>query len=141
MVSGLVYLAFAALSFGAAGWYHRRVYAKSKWPTTLGKLVERGVARAPNGYFTAVVKYRFVVGGKEHDGDTLWALATTTRRQAVMRQIVDKLPDPVTVHYDPADPQRSFLVVNPRGYFWLLIGVGALAALMSVVWLVDALAK
>jgi hypothetical protein len=45
-----------------------------------------------------------------------------------IRQLVDGLPSPLPVHYDPRDPARSYLLVNPMGSIHVLsvFGVGAM---------------
>jgi hypothetical protein len=55
-----------------------------------------------------------------------------------MRRLIERLPDPVLVHYDPENSASSYLVSNPTWMVWLLVAFGVLALLLGAVLLVTA---
>lgn len=128
------------LLFGVAAlWAAFRVSGDIKrargWPTTQGKILERRVGdamatRTPN--YIPYVKYTYVVDGKTFTNDQVYLIKRTGHRLDKTQALVDGLPDPVAVHYNPKDPAEAYLLVNPTTTSWLLVGFGALAILMGL---------
>ncbi|HXU71641.1 MAG TPA: DUF3592 domain-containing protein [Polyangia bacterium] len=139
MIVAACYFAGALLAWWMARRLHRETLRKRKWPTVGGRLVERGVgAYLPGSRRAHVphVKYVYVVAGHEYVGDQCYLVRTTGGLPQQVQALVDRLPDEVPVHYDPADPRNTWLLETPRGFYWLLLGVSLLAALVGVVQLV-----
>ncbi len=65
--------------------------------------------------FEPVVEYRFEVEGVEYRGSRLQAFPALFRRPAEAGLEASNFPPDsrVTVHYDPADPRRSVLRIQP----------------------------
>lgn len=119
-------LLFGGLSLWAARYVHRQMRETRDWPTVPGKILERGVGE-PMGLdrsYMPHVKYTYFVGGKQYTNDQVYLIRRTGGLASQIQKLVDSLPDPVTVYYDPKDPVRSFLIVNPKGTFWLLLIFG-----------------
>ena len=130
-----VFLAFGALAIWGAFRVSGDIRKGRSWPTTQGKILERRVGE-PMGTryrsFIPVVKYTYVVDGKEYTNDQVYLIRRTGGMHAKMQKLVDSFPDPVKVHYDPKDPGSSYLISNPTSTSWLLVGFGALAVLMGL---------
>ncbi|HEY0254155.1 MAG TPA: hypothetical protein VGC41_21650, partial [Kofleriaceae bacterium] len=81
--------------------------------------------------------YTYEVAGKAYKNDQVYLVRKTGGTSTQVEQLVAELPDPVTVHYNPADPQASYLVVNPTSTSTLLlvfaIGAFVLGALQLLV--------
>jgi hypothetical protein len=48
--------------------------------------------------------------------------------KASARRLVDALPDPIPVHYNPENPSEAYLLPAPASIYWiaLIFGIGAL---------------
>lgn len=139
MMIAACYFAGAVLAWWMARWLHRETLRKRKWPTVDGRLIERGVGAylpGSRGAYVPLVKYVYVVAGHEYVGDQCYLVRATGALPRQVQALVDRLPEQVRVHYDPADPRDAWLLETPRGYYWLLLGVSLLAALVGVVQLV-----
>lgn len=130
-----LFLAFGGLALWGAFRVSSDIRKGRSWPTVPGKVLERRVGE-PMGTryrsFLPVVKYTYVVDGKEYTNDQVYLIRRTGGMSSTMQKLVDSFPDPVPVHYDPNDPSQSYLIVNPTSTSWLLVGFGALAILMGL---------
>jgi hypothetical protein len=132
-------LALLTLFFGLlALWFGRtaymKIHAERRWPTVQGKVLERGVGAAMGRgrTFMPHAKYTYWVAGKEYVNDQVYLIRRSGGLHDQIQKLVDGLPDPVPVHYDPKDPARSYLLVNPMGTVWLLFGFGVLTTLWAL---------
>jgi hypothetical protein len=131
-------LAFGVIALGMWRYVTRTVRRARGWPTVPGTILERGIG-PPMGMGRSVlplVRYAYEVDGAGYAGDQVYLIRRTGNLRPVVQRLVDGLPDPVPVHYDPADPASSYLVVNPpsTARILLLFGIGAvLLALMQAV--------
>lgn len=128
--------------FGATGIY---LYARASstirtakdWPTVPGKILERGVgAQMPGmsrGVVMPLVRYTYVVGDKTYTNDQVYSIRLTGNLADVIKKLVEALPDPVPVHYDPKHPEDSYLVLNPMRAAWVALVFGILASLVGVI--------
>ena len=141
---------FAALFFlfGGAAIYFAfyvggEIAQKRDWPTVPGKILERKVGEpiSAKRSYMPYVKYQYDVGDKHFINDQVYLIKRTGGLHDEIQKLVDGLPDPVPVHYDPNNPGDSFLIVNPTGTKWILVGAGALALLMGLAQLLVALTK
>ena len=142
MLIGLLYLAAAALALAMGRYLHREIREKRLWPTVPGKLVERGLGpkmqtQGP-GMYLPHVKYHYVINQTEYVGDQCYLVRGTGGLDRQILKLVSSLPESVPVHYNPADPGQSYLLVNPRSTYWLLMGMGLLATLVGLVKLLTA---
>lgn len=101
--------------------------AARSWPTTPGRIVQRGIAEygpasGSKARFEVAVAYTYTVEGKAYTG----ARARTghvLRLEPDARRAADQVPDAVTVHYDPADPSNALLELDS---LWLVLLPAAL---------------
>lgn len=126
----------AALTFAGSGiafWISARLRADLKasrnWPTVAGKIVERGVEpmQTDGRSFTPAVKYAYTVAGTPYSGQQVYRTGRVGSTRQPAQQLVDGLPDPIPVHYNPENPGEAFLLSNPSRVFWIaaVFAVGA----------------
>ena len=142
MIYGLLFLFFSALAFWAARYFSRELRRTRDWPTVPGRILERGVGEPMGSGRTYMprVRYAYRVDGKEYTGDQVYVIRRTGNLPDAVQKLVDSLPDPLTVHYNPRDPTQTWLIANPWGMFWLLLAVGLLALFLGVGQILVALA-
>lgn len=130
-----LFLFFGAVALWAAFRVSGDIKRNRGWPTTPGKILERRVGE-PMGTrgrsFLPYVRYTYVVDGKEYTNDQVYLIRRTGGMHDKMQRLVDGLPDPVPVHYDPKDPAQSYLLVNPTRTQWILVAFGVLALVMAL---------
>lgn len=134
MIYGLLFLFFSGLSFWAGRHFSREIRRARDWPTVPGKILERGVGEPMGASRTYMphVKYEYTVDGKEYTNDQVYVIRRTGNLADAVRRLVDGLPDPVTVHYNPQNPAEAWLISNSWGIFWVLMFVGVLALLLGL---------
>lgn len=121
--------------------------AQTTWQTVTGRVVSSEVvSRGPNRYRPAIT-YEYRVGDDLYRSsglgltDETWS---TGNHRNVAEEVAAHAPGAaVTVHYDPADPQRSALQLRDRGGSgWRLLGLisGGLA-LLCLLAVFDALRR
>jgi len=147
MIKRYVYAALFLIAGGIALWMAfyvgGEIKTKGDWPTVPGKILERRVGE-PLGKgrnYIPYVKYTYEVGGKSFTNDQVYLIKRTGNLADEVQKLVDGLPDPVPVHYNPANPADSYLIVNPVGTKWILVAFGALALLLGLGSLLVALTK
>ena len=146
MTTSLLYaaltLAFGALALWGARRVSRDIRLGREWPTVPGWILERGVGEpinAGNRSYMAHVQCKCTIDGADYDNDQVYLIRRTGRRSDVIQRLVDELPNPVPVHYDPGDPSSSYLVVNPLSTYWILLFFGIGALLLGLLQLLTAL--
>jgi len=139
-----LFLGFGALALWGAFRVSGDIRKGRGWPTTSGKILERKVGEpmgTRNRSFLPYVKYTYVVDGKEYTNDQVYLIRRSGGMHDRMQKLVDSFPDPVPVHYDPANPASSYLISNPTSTSWTLVAFGALAILMGLGTLLVAWSK
>jgi Protein of unknown function (DUF3592) len=118
--------------------------ALNNWPTTRGKVIERGTyqpfipAAGPPGFrYAPLVKYVYQVAGKEFINDSIRPKRIqlpqhNTKEWAQKR--ANSFADEVTVHYNPADPSESFLIQTSRLMLYVVVGSSCLAILFGLLF-------
>lgn len=135
MALALLTLFFGVLAIGFGRHVLGKIRAERSWPTVPGKILERRVGEAMGGRtrsYLPHVKYTYSVGGREYTNDQVYLIRRTGGLHDKMQQLVDGLPDPVSVHYDPKDPAQSYLLVNPMSTVWILLVFGVLTTLWGL---------
>jgi len=101
------------------------------WPTVPGRVLSKEVGRSiGRGRTHALrVKYAYSVAGKDYESARVHPLGEVGYPDAQAR--IDALPAAVPVHYDPADPSRSFLLPMPASTTWIAIVFGAVVLAVS----------
>ena len=135
MSKSLIFALLTLLAGGGAMWGACRVSSDIRgakdWPTTPGTISERGVG-APmtteHRMYLPRAVYTYEVAGKKYTNDQVYLIRGTGGTSTEVKQLVDELPTPTDVHYDPDNPQSSYLVVNPMGTYHVLLAfaIGAL---------------
>lgn len=118
--------------------------ALDRWPITRGKVIERGTyqpdyASGPPAYRHApLIKYAYQVGERDLVNDRIHPKRIQQPRhntQAWEQKRAAEFPDDVIVHYNPADPDESFLVQTSKITLYLVIVASCLAILLSGLFL------
>lgn len=122
----------AALWAAWTAW--REVRRTRGWPTTSGRILARGVGEpmgGPGRSYLPAVRYTYTVDGTPYEGDQVYSLRRTGGGADRMRRLTAGLPDPVPVHYNPADPARSYLLPTPPATLWLLTALGVVVTVVG----------
>ncbi len=139
MVMGIVFclVAVAALTFGAKTVFEAQ--AMQDWPTCPGVIIKsetRWQRGTDGGSSTLIadVQYRYEVEGRSYQGDRISLGQYGSNDPAHARDQAGQYPlgSLVDVHYDPDDPQRSFL---ETGWHWLnaiALVVGTVAMIAGI---------
>jgi hypothetical protein len=110
----LLFILAAALILAGRRSLHRASDSES-WPSVQGFVIESAVAAFNDGrrqLFRSVVRYRYVVDGRRHEGSRIaWGAAPGYRKYAAARKLLDRCRanSHVTVHYDPGRPDMAVL--------------------------------
>jgi len=133
MISQILIAVLTFAGSAAAFWISIRLRSDSKksrnWPTVWGKIIERGVEpmQTDGRSFTPRVQYVYTVGGTEYDGQQVYRTGRAGSLKQAAQRVVDGLPDPIPVHYDPDNPKEAFLLASPSRVFWIAAAFGACA--------------
>jgi hypothetical protein len=119
--------------------------ALDRWPSTKGKVIERGTYQpyipttgAPAFRHAPLVKYVYQVDRKEFTSvhirpRRIQQPQHNTKEWA--QRTANKFPDEVNVHYNPEDPAESFLVQTPKILLYTLIAGSGCALLFAIILL------
>lgn len=123
--------------FGAMGlWYgvslHRLRRRVLSWPRAPGTVIHRDVAQSTRAGKTSVaafryeafVRYRYQVNGSTYTGDKLYLVGWATGSYKNRKHFLDKIPDEVSVYYNPQNPADACLFPHDLGSILLGYGVG-----------------
>lgn len=125
--------------------------ALNNWPTTKGKVIERGTFQPyipttgpPAFRHCPLVKYAYQVSGKEFINDRIRPKRIQQPEHNTIKwaqKRANSFADDVTVHYNPEDPSESFLVQTSRAMLYIVIGASGLAILFGLLFLLVFLSK
>ncbi|MFT3692063.1 MAG: DUF3592 domain-containing protein [Kofleriaceae bacterium] len=149
MTKALIYALLTVLFGGAAVFAARYMWREIRdhkdWPTVKGTITERGLgdqiatARTPGATYMPRAVYSYEVDGKSYTNDQVWLIRGTGATADAAKKLVDELPNPVDVHYDPENPAQSYLLTNSHAMYYVslifgivLLVVGALQLLIVV---------
>ncbi len=119
--------------------------ALNLWPTTKGKVIERGTYQTTFATLSKsafrhapLVKYVYQVAGQEFVNDRIRPKQIqlpehSTKRWAQKRAA--SFADEVTVHYNPADPSDSFILQTAKSTLYIVVGVSCLVLVFGVIFL------
>ena len=129
MIAALIWYVWAAWTEGAA----------RDWPTATGQVVETSVATVSgrNIAYAPVVRYRFEVNGTIYRNSKI-LLTDHPNFDAAGEAEAYAADYPagsaVSVHYDPANPQRAALfVTSDPTALYILAGIGFLIACIGLI--------
>ena len=115
----------------------------SHWRTTPGKVIERGTYRpkiaslsASAFRYSPLVRYSFEVNGKEFINDAIHPIRIQLPRHSSKKwaqKTANSFPSEVLVHYNPEDPNESYLLLTPRFVLGIIVAVSILLLLIGLV--------
>ncbi|MDX2090082.1 MAG: DUF3592 domain-containing protein [Kofleriaceae bacterium] len=133
LMSGLVIATgVLALWFGIK--LRRAATMGKDWPTVSATVLEKGTV--PSGRFNYAyvhVKYSYKVGTTEYVGERVYPEGKIEYTLKKAQGIVDQLPSPLPVHYDPDDPQFAYVLTNPSWTYLIPLAIGGICLLVGIV--------
>jgi hypothetical protein len=127
-----------------SGLAHRRaralVDAAARWPDAPGKVVgtdveQRGSSSTTTGstYYVPLVRYTYVVNGREREGSRLRFGLTTARTRRGAEAMLAPYPagTAVKVRYDPDNPDQSVLEPGKTGSNLLIASIACFLLLLG----------
>ena len=117
----------------------------NSWSTVKGRVVERGTYQPKIASlsvsafrYAPLLKYAYLVNGKEFINDCIHPKRIqlpehSSKKWAQKR--ADSFSDEVTVHYNPDDPNESFLVLTSKTKLYVLMGCACVALLFGIMFL------
>ena len=144
IISGAFCLLIGTVGVWAGVKQLRNRVALNKWPTTKGKVIERGTyqpfipAAGPPGFrYAPLVKYVYQVAGKEFINDRIRPkriqLPQHNTKEWAQKK-ANSFAAEVTVHYNPEDPSESFLIQTSKLMLYIVIGSSCLAILFGLLF-------
>ncbi len=131
-------LVFSASFMIAVGVMARATLAARRWPTTRGQVLSTSVRQhAGDGaarQFRPVVRYRYTVDGRDHEGGVIEHGRETSGGEGWAQRVIARYPvgSAVAVRYDPADPARAALSARFGVVGWILAAVCVLLLLVGM---------
>lgn len=113
-----------------------------RWPTTSGRVIERGIfepqvpAGTPAYRYAPLIRYRYEVNGKEFVNNYIHPKRIQLPRhstRAWAQKRADEIADEVVVHFNPADPAESFLFQTPKRLLYVVVVASVLITLVAVI--------
>jgi hypothetical protein len=145
IISGAFCLLIGSVGLWAGFKQLRNRTKLNQWPTTKGKVIERGTyqpfipaAGPPAFRHSPLVKYVYQVSGKEFINDSIRPKRIQLPRHNTKKwaqKTAESFPDEVTVHYNPEDPSESFLVQTRKAMLYIVIGASCLAIMFGLLFL------
>jgi len=138
LLIALLFVVMGGVALYIAFYVSSEIRRGKDWPTTPGKILERRVGermatRGPN--FLPYVKYSYTVDGTSYVNDQVYLIRKTGDLEDKIKKLVDALPDPVPVHYNPKQPSEAYLIINPMQTFWITLCVGILGIVLGLMQL------
>lgn len=135
-------LFFVSIVFIWLGWgYYSKAQMSASWPEAAGKVIESKVVEASRSrsgtsskrMYKVWVTYDYEVDGRKYRGDQVGFMDGSSSSESGMAEEVKNYPagNPVTVYYNPAEPQEAILDRSAGIIPWLMMGGGALGMLLG----------
>ena len=112
----------------------RKAWATSKWPTVTGAMIESSLSSSRTfpggGPFVVAVRYTYEVDGRVFQSERLrygHDSFDNTYLEGAARKLLTRysVGNPVTVRYNPADPNEAVLEGGVTGHTFLHVLVSA----------------
>ena len=144
LLSGLFALLIGTVGAWAGFQALKNRAALDRWPTTKGRVIERRTFQVVIGRrgfrFAPLVKYVCQVDRQEFVNNYInpkrTQLPSHSTEEWAQRK-AESWPDEVTVHYNPASPDESFLVQTPKFKLYGVIVASGGAMLFGVFFLIS----
>lgn len=108
----------------------RDVRRTRNWPTAPGKILERGIEpmQTSGRLFSPKIKYAYLAGGEEYVGERVYLTGRVGWMPSTAQRVVNAMPDPIPVFYNPQDPAEAYVLKVSPAYFWvsLIMGTGVI---------------
>ena len=116
------------------------IRAKSGWPSVEGHVLERSLEPGRRAWRREPrVVYEYVVEGRRYQHDQVFMLPHADGDEVDMRRLIDsEIPDRPQVYYDPDRPSQAYLIASSKLWFYILLPVGMLLALIGLVVMIGA---
>ncbi len=138
MILALLTFCFTGLAWWMAAFLSREIQKTRHWQTVMGTILERDIGepmKSINFSYVPNVQYSYSVAGKEYQNNQVYLHKQTGNLDWQNRKLINGLPNPVPVHYDPQHPENSYLIANPKSTIWILVVFGILAFFMGLIQL------
>jgi hypothetical protein len=127
------------VGFSTMGWAFytmARATKMQRWPTTRGDMIAGEAVPAESGSgFRMQVRYAFVIDGQQREGTTFGlqdrSFSKREAEQLAKRYAPGRM---VIVHYDPADPTRTYIDSGESQWPKVVAGIG-LTLLFLAAWI------
>jgi Protein of unknown function (DUF3592) len=116
--------------------------ALNRWPTTKGRVVERGTFESPSAsvrkntfQYCPLVRYTYQLNDKDFINDYIHPKRIQLPQHSSKKwaqKKAESFADEVTVHYNPEDPTEAFLVQTPKKILYIVIGASCGAVLYGL---------
>lgn len=116
--------------------------ALNQWNITKGKVIERGtyqpnIATLSRSAFryAPLIKYVYQVGTHEYVNDCIHPKRIQLPEHSTLKwakKQAELFADELTVHYNPADPNESFLMQTSKSKLYIVIGGSCLIILFGL---------
>jgi len=128
-LTAVFFLVGAGLSWW--GWtIVRNARASADWPTTEGRItaaeIDHSTDSEGDDSYTPRVTYTYNVSGRSYENYTIKFGETSYSSERTANEILARYPvgQAVTVHFDPADPDRAVLEAGVSGGSYIVLSVG-----------------
>lgn len=140
MILAILYLCFAGLAWWMAAYLFKEIQKTQNWQTVMGTILTRDIGEPMKSIsfsYVPSVRYSYNVNGQEYKNNQVYLHKQTGNLDWQNRKLINSLPNPVPVHYDPQHPENSYLIANPKSTIWILVVFGILAFVVGLVQLLS----
>ncbi len=135
-LTAVFFLIGAGLSWW--GWtIVRNARASADWPTAQGQItaseIEHSTDSDGDDVYTPHVSYTYQANGLSYENFTIKFGETSYGDESTALEVLSRYPvgQAVTVHYDPADPDRAVLEAGVSGGSYIVISIGLIFVVVS----------
>ena len=138
-IIGFVFMFFGGMLIRTASATEKKSGEALTWSRAQGEVLSSSIKRSPSGSkprFRAHVSYRYSVNGQEFENDTVFlgGRVATLKKKAQATSDHYSVGSSVTVYYDPANPNDSYLENTPQGLGFQKFA-GAVGILLGLLFL------
>ncbi len=140
MILAILYLCFAGLAWWMAAFLSREIQKTRHWQTVMGSITGRDTDQPMQSVsfrYVPSVPYSYHVNGQEYKNNQVYLHKQTGNLHWQNHKLINNLPNPVPVHYDPQHPENSYLIANPKSTIWIMVIFGILAFVVGLLQLLS----
>ena len=144
IIAGIFGLLIGMVGLWTGFYQLRNRAALNTWSTTKGKVIERASLSAPAFRYAPLIKYAYQVNGKEFVNDWIHPKRIqqpehSSKKWAEKR--AGSFAEDVVVHYNPDDPNESFLLQTPKSKLYIVLGCSCAALMFGLFFLLPKLTE